>query len=236
MESRTPAPDDTTLFAPAAVVCLRVALGEIVWLLDRGYALPSVLELVGNRHRLDARQRKALQRASCSTAERDARLAKRVAWEAARDHVVEIDGFNLIVTLESAVGGAPVFLGNDDAPRDLAGLRGSYRLTGDTARCIDLVGEAVALASPARVRVWLDGPVSNSGRLRALWTERAALWTCPVDIELVDDPDRVLAGRDLVVSSDARVIDHASRTTDLTSHVIARSIPEAWVIGLRGGA
>ena len=59
-------PDDDALFGDAAAATLRRATSELSWLLTRGYSETAALQLVGDRHALRARARKAVARASCT--------------------------------------------------------------------------------------------------------------------------------------------------------------------------
>jgi hypothetical protein len=233
---RGPDPDDARLFSDAARPTLTRACAELHWLLDRGYPLLASIALVGNRHGLEARPREALRRVACTEAERVARAAKRVAWEAVTGRAVEVDGFNLLITLETAFGGGTVIAGRDGATRDLAGMRGSYRIVEATGEALDAIGRAVAEARPAGLRVWLDAPVSNSGRLRGLWVERAAGWPCPVELVLVPDADAAMAGAALAVSCDARVIDGAQAWCDLIGDVLTREGMDGRVLRFAEGA
>ena len=60
------APQDERLFAARQLPALRAAAGDLCWLLDRGYASRSALELAGNRYSLTSRQRMAVSRYACS--------------------------------------------------------------------------------------------------------------------------------------------------------------------------
>lgn len=224
-------PEDARLFAPAAVAKLRTACEEAAYLLSRGYAERSVVDVVGRRHELEARQRLALQRSMCSEAQRTARLAKRVEASRARGQRLAIDGFNLIIGLEVALSGGVLLRGYDQALRDLAGLRGSYRLVAETERALELIAELAHELRPAELHFLLDAPVSNSGRLRACLLEHASAFALPVTVDLVPDPDRELARREYVVSSDALVLDRAESVVDLLTPAVAR-VPGAWVVEL----
>src|SRR5207302_215520 len=68
-------PEDQKLFAADQWPALRCAVTELSWLLSHGYAEPSALKIVGDRHALDARQRMAEKRCACT----DAALAHRNA-------------------------------------------------------------------------------------------------------------------------------------------------------------
>lgn len=223
-------PEDRRLFAPEQVRTLALALEEAEFLLERGYSENSVVDVVGRRHYLEARQRLALQRMMCSTSARRARAEHQRPLSAASGHVLEIDGFNLVIGLEVAISGGPLLRGADGAFRDLAGLRGSYHPVMETDRALELIGELIAPATPELVRVWLDRPVSNSGRLREKIAEHARGWSFPVTVELVADPDRELFGRELVVSGDSLVLDGAASWVNLLGHALEARLPDAWIV------
>lgn len=229
---RGPSPEDATLFAPAALALLRTAQEEAAWLLGRGYPMPTVIRTVGDHHQLHARQRLAVQRSTCSPAARTARADRVVPAEALRRRHLEIDGFNLLVTLEVALAGGVVLAGADGALRDLAGLKGNYHLVPETDAALALVEDAVRELGPASLTFWLDAPISNSGRLRARILERAAAWPCTVTAELVPDADPVLGGKENVVSSDSAVLDACASWVRLSSWIIEKSIPSAWIVPL----
>ena len=71
-------PGDDHLFSPEQLPALRAATADLSWLMSRGYADPSALKLIGDRHALTARQRQAVARCACSDAARDLRKARRL--------------------------------------------------------------------------------------------------------------------------------------------------------------
>lgn len=230
--SRGPHPDDRRLFDGARLPALRRAVAEVSWLLGRGYSITTAVAAAGNHHQLEQRQRVALARAAASDVDRDRRLARLRPVAAAAGHALSIDGFNLLIALEVALGGGPLVRGREGALRDLAGLRGTYHIVDETPRAIDLVLAALAAAPPARVELLLDRAVSNSGRLKQLIIERAAAASFPCAVELVPDPDPILAGRDWVVSGDAVILDRSGPWVNLASEIVAARVPGAWIVDL----
>ena len=206
-------------------------------MLDRGYAVSSVLDVVGRRHRLHARQRLALQRSMCSGHAREARVSKELTAGRVRGETFAIDGFNLMIGLEVALSGGLLLRGTDGALRDLAGLRGSYHPVEETDRALSILGDVIEELAIERAEFYLDKPVSNSGRLRARILQCAEGWQGVVSVELVADPDRVLVGRQCVVSSDSCVIDAAGSWFNLLAYAVATRIDGAWVVdvGVQGG-
>jgi hypothetical protein len=229
---RGPHPKDHELFADPALIALRAAVEELSWLRARDYAEPSALKLVGDRHQLASRQREAVRRSACTDRQRASRARREVAVaDASR---IGVDGFNLIITIESALAGGIVLIGRDGAYRDLASVHGSYRRVTDTERAIALVGRVAADAGVVELVWYLDRPVSNSGRLRALIEATLAPYPFGVVVELCADPDRLLATEhDVVASSDAHVMDGAPAWTALARRVIDDHIPDAWRVDLQ---
>jgi len=229
-------PADAELFGAECVPALRRATAELSWLLGRGYQSKSSLKLVGDRWALRERQRLAVSRAACSDESLARRAARRAAAAEVAGEELIVDGFNLVITVEAALGGGPLFVGRDGAVRDLSSVHGSYRSVEETEAAILLAGEALAALGPRSALWLLDRPVSNSGRLaeriRALARARGWSW----EVETVFNPDReiVNSGR-LAVTSDSNVLDAAARWLNFNEYLIERFVPQAWVIDLSGG-
>ena len=214
-------PEDARLFASERIESLRIATSE------------SALKLVGDRHNLRERQRLAVGRAACSDEARAVRLAREVGPRAIEGAELIVDGFNLVITLEAALGGGALVLCRDGCMRDLSSVHGSYRAVEETERAVSLAGEVLAALRPASVLWLLDSPVSNSGRLaervRAVAASRGWLWEVEVDF----NPDRRIADSERVaVTSDSNVLDHTARRLNLSRLIVERHTPDAWLIDL----
>lgn len=233
---RGPDPEDSELFGEGVRCVLLRASEEATYLLDRGYSTESVVDVVSRRHSLRARQSMALRRSMCSSAQRLMRCERRVSPADIGGRSLEIDGFNLIITVEVALSGGLVIRGVDGAYRDLAGLRGSYHMVQETERALGLLGMVFGELGVTRAHFYLDQPVSNSGRLRQQVLSHAEAWASEVEVSLVRDPDRDLCGKELVVSSDARVLDGATSSVNLLEVLVARHIDSCWLMDLSVGA
>jgi hypothetical protein len=126
-------PEDRRNFSKSALPVLQAASSDVCHLLNRGYSLSPTLTFVANHYQLSVRQRLAIMRSVCSTEQREQRTRKIVDPAALKGQTVWIDGFNQIITLEVMACRSPLFLGMDGAVRDLAALRGTYRLIPETA-------------------------------------------------------------------------------------------------------
>ncbi len=234
---RGPHPEDRDLFAADAWPRLQRAVAELSWLLSRGYAMPSSIKLVGDRHRLNRRQRVAVQRSACSDQARQRRTAHHVAPAALAGQPLLIDGFNLITTVEAALAGGVLLRGRDTAVRDMASMHGSYRKVTQTRPALELIGEALAVWRPGPARWLLDSPVSNSRRLAGLVHEVAQAQAWPWQALTVVDPDRLLGDSDdVVISSDSVVLDRCPRWFNLVAAMLATGAVEARVVELNVSA
>ena len=224
-------PNDDQLFSQKWQRTLGLAADEHSWLLSRGYGANAALELVGNRHRLNKRQRQALLRISVAEQAITVRQSKVCPPAALEDSTVAIDGFNLLILLENAYSGAYVFRCRDGLYRDISSVHGSYKHIRQTATAIELTGHTLQQLGVGQVYWYLDQPVSNSGRLRAFLQQIAEEKGWPWEASLCYDPDKVLAqSADIVVSSDGWVLDQAARWFNLGAQLIQEHLPEANVI------
>jgi hypothetical protein len=227
-------PEDRRLFDPRHLPALRAATADLSWLLSRGYPMKSSLKIVGDRYRLDERQRLAVSRAACPDTGVENRMATCLPVEQIQGEHLLVDGFNLLITVEAALGGGVILVCRDGCLRDLSSVHGSYRSVLETNQAIRLVGETLGLLQPASVAWLLDQPISNSGRLAGRIRETAAQQGWPWSVEVVFNPDTVILASDqIAVTSDSNILDGVGRWINLGSHLIRERLPAAWLVDLR---
>ncbi len=232
---RGPHPQDKKLFAEVAWPILSEAVADLSWLRSRGYAEKSSVKIVGDRYELTARQRTAVGRSACGDAALTARTERRIAIADVRGRVLCVDGFNLLTTIEAALGGGVLLRGRDGCIRDMSSMHGNYRVLSDTGAALEFVFKALDRLKPARVIWYLDKPVSNSGRLKGVIAEVAkGFANFKTEVRLVQDPDpllKKLAGTEAVaVSADSAVIDECGKWTNLADYILAIFLPDREVI------
>lgn len=223
-------PDDAELFAPAQRSRLRAAVRDLSWLRTRGYGGPAARNLVGDRYRLKRRQRNAVGRSACSEEARAHRLQARICPQEVAGKRINVDAFNLLITLEAALGGAYLFVGRDTAFRDVNPLKGTYRIVHQTDPAIKLLADTLQTLGP-RATVWhLDRSVSNVGRVEARLEDVRDDWTVVVE----DNVDAVLRqSQNPVVTSDSAILDTSSAWLQLEALVHDQHIPDANLVDLR---
>ncbi|NQX85908.1 MAG: DUF434 domain-containing protein [Flavobacteriaceae bacterium] len=223
MRNRGKNSNDDTLFGSKTLqLKFKEALEDMRYLLSRGYGEKSALQLVGNRYRFNLRQQQAILGMSASQQQIELRQSHEVYLNQMHCETFIIDGFNLLIVLESALSGAYLFKGLDGAYRDLSSVHGTYKRVKQTETAIHLVGDTLKHHKV----IWVfDQPVSNSGRLKTLLGEIAKQKAYNWDIILDYNPDKMLAqSKHIAISSDAWILDRAKRWLNLAAVLINQHI------------
>jgi len=222
-------PDDERNFTGSALDTMKRAAEDLYFLLNRGYPVKNAATFIGNHYLLSERQRTALSRIVSPEKEINERAARQKRPDTLAGKTVNIDGFNEIITLEVAQSGSPVFVCMDGAFRDLAGLRGSYRLIDKTDASIRSIISELRRLSVKQAVFWLDAPVSNSGRLKTRIAEITEEEGFEVRIEISNQVDRILYDLPDVISSDSVILDRCPSWFNLNERIIP-GIPGAWIL------
>ena len=215
-------PDDERNFSPESIEKLRVASRHVLYLINEGYDLKQASTFVGNHFLLSERQRLAVMR-SLATAEQLAmRKAKQLTASEAAGRDVWIDGFNTVITLEVLKCDSILFSCMDGTVRDLASLRGTYRIIPETEDAVRLLFDSLEEMEIHSATVLLDQPVSNSGRLKALIAGLAVEYPFDLDIQIQKDVDRDLYEKENVISSDSIILDRCLSWINLAALCMER--------------
>lgn len=209
-------PEDERNFSPESLKILRTASRHVCWLLNEGYGLKQAVTFVGNHFLLSERQRLAVQRSVADDRQLELRKKRRIPAGGLSGKTVWVDGFNEIIVLEVMLCGSPLFEGMDGAIRDLAALRGTYRLIPETDEAVRLMLTQLKKEGVRDAVVLLDRPVSNSGRLKGRVADTAEELGVKTDVRVLRGVDRELYGKDAVISSDSVILDHCAGWFNLT--------------------
>lgn len=217
-------PTDEKEFSEKSIEKLKEAQKDIFMLINRGYPIKSASTFVGNHYLLSERQRIAVVRATSDSMSLEERSEKEKS--VAEDETVYIDGFNIIITLEVALSHSTLIKCMDGTIRDLAGLRGTYKIIDKTDMALKMIGETLESMKVKKAVFYLDKPVSNSGRLKSKILDMLEKYDFEVECELVDNADRALEDKDNVISSDAIVIDKSRSWINLAKMILEKSSEE----------
>ena len=218
-------PEDAKNFSPQALEIMRTASRHVCYLINEGYDLKQSTTFVGNHYLLSERQRLAIMRSVATRAQIEARQKKQVSITDMRGKEVWIDGFNTIITLEVLLSDSILFSCMDGTIRDLAALRGTYRLIPETETAIHILFDLLREAKVSRVNI--DQPVSNSGRLKTCLAEIGEKYPFVLDIQILREVDRELYGKENVITSDSIILDHCVSWVNLTPECLKRRHKEA---------
>lgn len=203
---------------------LREAQKDICFLLDRNYSIDKTIEFVGNHFLFSVRQRLALKR-SLSSSDYIKRRKNHELIDGYENSTLHIDGLNIIITLEVALSNSTLLRCMDGTLRDLAGLRGTYKLIDKTDLAIRLIGKKLNQMKIQKVIFYLDSPVSNTGRLKLKILEILNKYNFDVDVLLVPNADVILNKLDNVVTSDGIILNTCTSWINLAYKIVSEELP-----------
>ncbi|UWX59129.1 DUF434 domain-containing protein [Chryseobacterium oranimense] len=214
--------DDVLFGSEKQLGRLKMAAQDMLYLLTRDYPEKASSELVGNRYKLKTRQIQALRGASASEKQIKDRKSKQLEAAELEGKVLYIDGFNVLILMESLLSGAYIFEGSDGCFRDLSGVHGTYKRVNQTLIAVELVAVFFQKAKIQKL-VWIfDKPVSNSGRIKEIILDFAHENNLNWEAELEYNPDKFLAENlEIATSSDAWILDHCKMWFNLIGYLIS---------------
>lgn len=211
---------------------------DIRYLLSQGYPRKSAITFVGNHYRLDELERHILTRVvHCRN------HSGKMAETAAGTHIV-VDGYNVLITVETALSGGEVYLCDDGLVRDARGVFSRYKTGEMTLPAIHAIINALENEKPAKVTVILDAQMKYSGKLRdefrsefrdiadgknngnknQNWVNCDILTSKHADFDiktLSKEDENAIAVT--VATSDSVIIDSASRIIDIPAKICEKN-------------
>ncbi len=219
-------PADAKLFAPDNIEIMRQAVADLSMLLTKGYAEKSSLKLVGDRFALTQRQRLAILRCCCSDQQLESRSKRKIGIPSCKNHPIAIDGYNLLITIESAISGGFIFIGRDGTYKDLASIHSTYRKVEETIPALELIGHFLEEMQIQEGLWFLDSPVSNSGRLKTIMEQiaRDNHWNWQIKLTISPDAE-LIKNHEIIASSDSVILDGCKKWINLAAEIIRSKIP-----------
>jgi len=213
--------DDTLFGNGKQIEKLKSAVQDMQYLLSRDYAEKASSELVGNRYRLKTRQIQSVRGASASGIQIQNRKSKQLNVSDLENKMIYLDGFNVLILLESLLSEAYIFEGVDDCFRDLSEVHGTYKRVNQTFAAIELIARFHHDSKVQKI-IWIfDKPVSNSGRIKQIILEFALENNLNWEVDLEFNPDKFLTeNASILVSSDAWILDNCKNWFNLIHYLI----------------
>ncbi|ALV63982.1 hypothetical protein ADU37_CDS22850 [Thermococcus sp. 2319x1] len=192
---------------------LLLAYEDLKYLLNRGYRKKYALEFVANHYRLSQKERHFLFRCVFSDREIEERKVKLLQPGNLKEKVLGIDGFNVLITLESLLDGM-VILCEDGLLRDLK-HQGGYKISPRTLQTLSLLIDFLKTLNLKEVLFLYDAPVSKSGKVAELTGELLNRYGVSGKVKLSKAPDHDLKAFEVVASSDIGIIEKVPFVVDL---------------------
>ena len=220
---------DERNFNEKNVELLRKASEECLYLLDRGYKIKNATMFISNHYLLSERQRLSLARAITKTEDVVKRREKLL--KDTKDITVNIDGFNAIIPIETALSNSLLLECMDGSIRDLADLEGTYRLIDKTEPAVNLVIKKLKEIGVKKANFYLDKPISNAGRLKSLILDIAKEHEFNTNVEIIDHVDSFLYDKENVITGDSVILDNCISWVNLYKMIID-DLEDVWKIKL----
>ncbi len=201
---------------------VKEAIRDLRYLLDRGYPRDSAVEFVTNHYRLRLGQRHLLARCVFSHSEIIRHRGKSISMSEVRGQKLGIDGYNVLITVESILTKKQVIRCDDGFIRDLRAIFGKYRMTRSTRRALAELLQVVSDVRPRETVILFDQQVSRSGELAAMAREVLAQLGLRGDARTAVGTDAKVRGFDVAASSDRAIIERARAVWDIPAAVVRR--------------
>jgi hypothetical protein len=205
---------------------LESANRDFRYLLNQGYPRKGALKFVGDHYLLEEISRNYLYRTVFSNEQAENRKIKLVVLADIKDKIVFIDGYNVLITLESICGGENrlIVKGDDGVIRDIKAVFGKYKGNKMTKDVLNAVISLLKLYHPLSVRFFYDRQVSLSGELAKLTQKIMAVHGVQGTAETSENVDFQLVhlSRDvdgIVATSDGIIMDKVDKILDVPSNV-----------------
>lgn len=189
------------------------AYKDLKYLLNRGYRKSVALNFVANHYKLRLEERHLLARCVFSDEDIEIRTKKIKPACFIEGRTLAVDGFNVLITLESVLEGKAV-LCEDNIARDLKYRRG-YRQRENTAKTLELLISFISKFGPREVVFFYDAPVSGSGKIARLTEGLLRKFNLFGEAKTVRGVDRELKRFEVVATSDIGVVDRVPYIIDL---------------------
>ena len=200
------------------------AARDLRYLLERGYHRESALKLIVDKYQLSTNQRLLLYRAVYDSSTAANHKQKIITSDKIRGSKLAMDGYNVLITVESGLRGGLLVLCDDGFIRDISAVHGKYRITNMTEKALSIILKAVQELKPAETNFFYDAQVSKSGQLASQvrrTLRSAGLTGSAYAVERADIS--TLDFGDIVATSDSVLISKAEAVFDIAGEILKKN-------------
>ncbi|MFX0132842.1 MAG: DUF434 domain-containing protein [Candidatus Hodarchaeota archaeon] len=194
---------------------------DLQYLLNRGFNKKSALKLVGDRYILNKNERNILFRAIFSENEVIERKKKVLSQNELKNRILSIDGYNILITLETMLKNHILIMATDGFFRDASKISKRYKKSEKTDLAIKLMFEKLVEITPKFIYIFFDKPFSKSGEFTALINKKLSEFGLEGIAKAVNSPDHeILKKGETIISADSLLLDKGNTIFDLAGSII----------------
>lgn len=192
---------------------------DIRYLLTRGYVRKTAITFVSNHYQLTEHERHVLARLVFSPETAESRMKKKLSRSQLEGCDVLVDGYNVIITIESSLKNETIWYADDGFMRDTSGIFRNHRITDTTYMAVEEMLSTLSTLKLRSATILLDSQMSNSGKLAQFIRERAESNNFKADSKTSKHVDFDLkeAGTSAVIATaDGIIVDDVEKVVDVT--------------------
>lgn len=183
---------------------------------------------MANHYLLNKKSRNYLARAVFSSSLSQSRKAKIINFKDIKGKILFLDGYNVLITVESILNNYEVILADDGFLRDVQGIFGKYKYSSKTSVSLSLIFDCISKHPPQKIKFYLDRQVSFSGKLGQEINEMFKKYNLNGSSVLSNNVDHDLTqeciNRECIVAtSDGIIVDNVEKVVDIP-HFILKTI------------
>lgn len=199
------------------------AVHDLRYLLNKGYPRESSVEFVSDHYLLESDKRHLLSRCVFPKEDIEDHLSRLVGSSEVRGKEVGIDGYNVLITVESILNKEKVILCDDGVVRDLQAIFGKYKMTKSTEKALKSIIKKLKEWEPERVEIFFDKQVSKSGELAGFTRKELDKQKITGSARTVTQTDSTVWEHEVSASSDRVIIKKSEKIIDIPSEFLKKT-------------
>lgn len=191
---------------------------DIRYLFNRCYPKTSSVQFVSNHYQLNNEERHILTRVLTSTKTSNFRKQKKVECNQISNKNLIIDGYNVLITVESLLDNCNLWEGDDGFVRDTRGIFRKFKITNTTHKAIDEVLSFLLKNEVKSAIILFDRQISKSGELAKFVSDSLKDYSIKGSARTSKHVDFDLKNNDseyIIATSDGAIIDNAKHVVDI---------------------
>lgn len=197
------------------------AIDDMKYLLNRGYKKKTALNFVSNHYGLDRKGRNFLLRYVFSDRDIEEHKSKLVPIESIRGRDVVIDGYNVLVTVETILNNGKVVRGMDGFLRDTSGVFSKYRFDKNTKNAINSILDMLKKYKPRHILFIFDSQISMSGELAGYVRKKLREFDLEGDAKTSRSADHeIVSLNKIIMSTDSIIIRKVNCIVDIGNEIL----------------